>query len=87
MNPRANHGTSSDAPPVDAVARDVQRFGTNWVRTRSRPLNREPQDRLKPLDEFRTHSEEPGTFLMFEAGDITHPAANGRGIQIGAAKS
>ena len=40
MNKRANNRAISNAPPVDAFARYVQRFGTNWVQTRPAPLNR-----------------------------------------------
>lgn len=84
VNKRANNRAISNAPPVDAFASYVQRFGTNWVQTRPSPLNRETQVRLKPLDELRTRFEQPGKFLMIEAEEITHEAANGRAIHIGA---
>ena len=84
---RANKGasrTGSAQPPLNAFANYLVRFGTNWVQTRPSPLDRQPQVRLKPLDECRALFEEPGRFLMIQAEEITHEAQNGRALHMGA---
>jgi hypothetical protein len=52
---------------VQALPKYRERFG-RWVeeKTASRPLVR-----LKPLDEFRVHFEEPGRFLLIQGEEIT----------------
>jgi hypothetical protein len=64
--------TAADTTPVrkGAVAKYVKRFGAPWVERRTVAEN--AQVRLKPLREFRSLLEEPGTFLLIPAEEITH---------------
>ncbi len=53
----------------DGLARYRDRFGDDWVETRTD--NGERQVRLKPLSEFRHLFEERGRFLMIQGEEIT----------------
>lgn len=70
--------------PRDAFSGYVKRWGPEWVETRLNPTNREPEVRLKPLDEYRALVEEAGRFLLIEAEEVTQSATNGRAIHMGA---
>ncbi len=70
--------------PRDAIAGYLERFGPHWVETRQNPTNGQEQIRLKPFDEYRALVEEAGRFILIQAEEITHDAANGRTIHIGA---
>jgi hypothetical protein len=74
----------SPASPRNAFDDYSQRFGTNWVETRTNPADGEAQVRLKPFDEYRALFEEAGRFMMFQAEEITHKAQNGRALHMGA---
>jgi hypothetical protein len=53
-----------------AIAKYEARFGPNWVERRDR--DGKMSVRLKPLREFRSLLEEPGTFLLIQGEEITH---------------
>ena len=57
--------TVTNAARTRALAKCVDRFGTNWVEQRTN------QVRLKTLIEFRKMVEEPGRFLMIPGEEIT----------------
>ena len=59
---------TKDREPILQKYRD--RFGDRWVEQRD--TDKGTQVRLKPLAEFRSLLEEPGTFLLIPGEEITH---------------
>lgn len=53
---------------VEALPKYRERFGP-WVEEKS--ADEQPMVRLKPLDEFRAHFEQPGRFLLIQSEEIT----------------
>jgi hypothetical protein len=53
---------------VEALPKYRQRFG-EWVEEKQ--IEGRPAVRLKPLNEFRAHFEEPGRFLLIQGEEIT----------------
>jgi hypothetical protein len=54
-----------------ALAKYRERFGDDWVETRTAPDGSGEEVQLKPLQEFRKLVEEPGRFLMIQAEEIS----------------
>jgi hypothetical protein len=54
---------------ASAFPKYLERFGDDWVQTRTE--NDTPQVRLKPFDEYRPFVEQPGSFLLIQAEEIT----------------
>jgi hypothetical protein len=69
---------------VDAFARYLARFGSNWVESRGTPGDAAHQVRLKSFDEVRALVEERGRFLMLPAEEITGSSADGRALHMNA---
>jgi hypothetical protein len=69
---------------MDVLAAYLQRFGPDWVETRSGASPDTLEVRLKPFDEYRAMVEEPGRFLVIQSEEITDKAKDGRPIHMNA---
>ncbi len=54
---------------IGGVERYRERFGADWVETRE--MGGQTEVRLKTLEQYRPKFEQPGTFLLLEAEEIT----------------
>jgi len=60
----------ANATRKDALKKNIDRFGTDWVETRDKDGKK--QVRLKTLVEVKTKIDDPGKFLMVSGEEITH---------------